>query len=112
MVSPEARELALFIENDADLYRQQYSPIQKNLARKIVKGVFQKALALKLIVYLVENGRKKYAKEFGDVWGGQRVSNAQKLEVARELYPGIIEGARDLAREMKKARLKKTRCKR
>src|SRR3972149_4488490 len=33
----EIRELELFIDNDADLYRQQKQPIEKNLLLKMAK---------------------------------------------------------------------------
>lgn len=60
-----ARELELFIENDAALYRQQRTPIHKNLATKKVKSQYKHDLAVKMFGYLVEAGAKKYAKEFG-----------------------------------------------
>ncbi len=60
-----ARELELYTENDADLYRQQYQPILKNLATKRARGIYKHDLAVKLFMYLMESGAKKYAKEFG-----------------------------------------------
>jgi hypothetical protein len=60
-----AQELELFIDNDGDLYRQQIQPIYKNLLRKMVKGKYDHELAKKLWMYLVDNGAKKYVKEFG-----------------------------------------------
>lgn len=63
-----AHELFLFIENDGDLYRQQYQPILKNLATKQAKGVYDKEKAVKLWMYLVESGAKKYVREYGGVW--------------------------------------------
>lgn len=66
-----ATELELFIENDGDLYRQQYQPILKNLATKVARGVYDHGKAVKLFMYLTESGAKKYIKEFGspgDVW--------------------------------------------
>lgn len=59
-----ARELELFIDNDADLYRQQTTPILKNLWRKMVNGTYDFEKSVKLLGYLVENGGKKYAREF------------------------------------------------
>jgi hypothetical protein len=59
-----ARELELYIDNDGDLYRRQYQPILKNLATKKARGVYQHHLAVKLFMYLMESGAKKYAKEF------------------------------------------------
>jgi hypothetical protein len=59
-----AKELELYIDNDGDLYRRQYQPILKNLATKKARGVYQHHLAVKLFMYLMESGAKKYAKEF------------------------------------------------
>jgi hypothetical protein len=66
-----AKELLLFIENDGDLYRQQYQPIIKNLAQKKFRGIYDHAKAVKLFMYLAENGAKKYCREVcgrGTVW--------------------------------------------
>ena len=60
-----ATELEQYIENDAELHRQQYVPIIKNLATKKARGQYKHALAVKLFGYLVEAGAKKYAKAFG-----------------------------------------------
>lgn len=58
-------ELKMFIDNDADLYRQQHTPILKNLMTKHAQGRYNSALATKLFMYLVDNGAKKYAREHG-----------------------------------------------
>lgn len=60
-----ARELELYIDNDADLYRQQFIPIVKNLMLKRRRGVYDRELAVKLFMYLMDAGAKKYLKEFG-----------------------------------------------
>lgn len=60
-----ATELKLYIDNDADLYRRQRTPIDKNLVTKKARGQYKHDLAVKLFGYLVESGAKKYAKEFG-----------------------------------------------
>ena len=77
--SPEAVELQLYIENDADLYRQQYIPILQNLSKKKKKGVYNPQLAPKLFRYLVDNGAKKYAKEFGT-----------GVQDAAKMFPGPV----------------------
>jgi hypothetical protein len=59
-----AKELELFVENDADLYRQQYTPINKNLITKMARGVYNHDKAVKLFGYLMESGAKKYAKQY------------------------------------------------
>jgi len=108
MATWEQEELARFIVNDYQLYRSQYIPIVNNLARKKIKGIFVKELALKLIVNMVENGRKRYKEEVGeDVWHGRRVSYEEKIAVAKELYPLMMESVRDTAAEMRKDRRKK-----
>jgi hypothetical protein len=57
-------ELAQYIENDGDLYRQKTTPIIKNLQRKIKRGVYDPQLALKLWGYLADEGAQRYHKEF------------------------------------------------
>lgn len=61
-----AHELALYIENDSELYRSQTQPIIANLKRKRAKGVYNPELAVKLYRYLADSGAKKYTFEFGD----------------------------------------------
>lgn len=80
-----AKELELFIDNDGDLYRQQTTPILKNLATKMAKGVYNKDLAVKLWMYLMDSGAKKYAKmESGDEASWNRTFSVEtRKEVAR-----------------------------
>jgi hypothetical protein len=61
-----AREISLYADNDADLYRQSRRPILINLSNKYKKGTFKVDLASKLWVYYIENALKKYQKEFGN----------------------------------------------
>lgn len=90
-----ARELQLFIENDGDLYRQQMEPIQKNLVRKLLKGTYDHKQAPKLWLYLVDNGARKYNKEFG---GGDGVGlfnlNTRKV-VAEALAEEFLSNYRN-----------------
>ena len=64
-LSDEMRELKLYIDNDANLYRQRYMPILKNLSRKKKKGQYRKGLASKAFMYLIDDGAKRYTKEYG-----------------------------------------------
>ena len=57
-------ELKLYIENDRDLYRQQIVPIIKNVQKKMKADKYDHIKAPKLWMYLVDNGAKKYVKEF------------------------------------------------
>jgi hypothetical protein len=60
-----ARELKLYIEADQDLYKQQIVPIIENVQQKMKSGKYDHAQAPELWMYLVDNGAKKYVKEFG-----------------------------------------------
>lgn len=62
---PWATELALYILNDGNLYRQITRPWVLNLARKKVKGTYDRTLAIKGLDYLVKEGIKRYRKDFG-----------------------------------------------
>lgn len=64
----DATELQLYVDNDADLYRQQHQPILKNLITKMARGTYDRDKAVKLFMYLAESGAKKYTKEFGGTW--------------------------------------------
>lgn len=82
----EVRELELYADNDGDLYRQQRQPIEKNLAKKMAKGVYDRSKAEKLWMYFVDNAAKKYVKEFGDERGlpwHKMFSMSDRREVAR-----------------------------
>lgn len=85
-VSDEERELELFIDNDGDLYRQRTVPIEKNLLLKKKKGVYDKEKAVKLWMYLVDDGAKKYAREYsiGKDWN-VIFPRSSRLKVARSL---------------------------
>ena len=64
-LSDEMRELKLYIDNDANLYRQRYIPILKNLSKKKKQGKYRKGLASKAFMYLVDDGAKRYVKSYG-----------------------------------------------
>jgi hypothetical protein len=64
--SVSARELELYIENNGDLYRQMYTPVVNNLLRKMKKGTYNPILAEKGWLYLVDEGARRYNKEFGN----------------------------------------------
>jgi len=95
--STESDELKMFIDNDADLYRQQFIPMIKNLMTKRAQGKYNGALAVKLFMYLVDNGAKKYAKEHGSP--GQKWNDMfpkkDRLECAKE-FVEEFEGEADL----------------
>ena len=91
MGEDEARELELFITNDADLYRQRHEPIIANLSKKKYKGVYNHDKAITLMMYLVDDGAKKYFNQFGSsgfLDGGSwniMFDKPTRLMVAKEL---------------------------
>lgn len=64
-MSVGAQQLQFFLDNDQTLYRQQGVPILKNLALKKAKGIYEHDKAVKLYMYYMESGAKKYAKDNG-----------------------------------------------
>ena len=81
----EVHELKLYIDNDADLYRQQGEPIMRNLSRKWDKGIYDHELAQKLWYYLAVNGAKKYGQEHSTGNGLKMFSPDVRRAVAKEL---------------------------
>lgn len=92
-IAPEAYELALYIDNDADLYRQRTLPIIQNLQRKWTKGTYDHAKAVKLWRYLADAGARKYTQEFGSRGGSSYgiFTVAMRNEVARWLANQNLE---------------------
>lgn len=79
-----ARELSLYIENDYPLYLRE-KLIHQNLLKKFQKGTFRKHMAAKLYSYLIDDGAKKYAKEFATPKDWNIIfPKRTRLRVARE----------------------------
>ena len=89
------RELELFLENDGDLYRQQFQSIIKNIKGKLKSNKYDHKLSPKLWMYYVENGAKKYGKEFGGTWN-EMFTKKDRMILAEKLadyyYDQIIAG--------------------
>jgi hypothetical protein len=66
------RELQLFTENDADLYRQKTTPIVRRLRTRQAQGTYDHDRAVDMFMYLAEAGARKYAREHG---GGEHEWN-------------------------------------
>ena len=86
----EVDELKLYIENDPNLYKQKLIPIVKNIQRKMKSGKYDHNKAPKLWMYLVDEGAKKYSKEFPGVKFDKRVRQQVSIEYADE-YKDEIE---------------------
>ncbi len=80
----ESRELKLYIDNDSQLYNSRFMPIMKNLTKKMKKGNFDKKLAIKGFMYLVDDGAKKYVKDFGGN-AKEMFSKKDRIAVASDL---------------------------
>lgn len=89
-IRDEVIELKLYIENDSDLYRQKIVPIVKNIQRKMKSGKYDHSKAPKLWMYLVDEGAKKYSKEFPGVKFDKKVKQQVAQEFADE-YKDEIE---------------------
>lgn len=81
-----AHELELFIENDSQLYNQQNLPILKNLAAKMASGKYDKEKAVKLWMYLMESGAKKYARDFGNAAEWNKIFTVATRKHAAERF--------------------------
>jgi hypothetical protein len=94
----EAQELALYAVNTGDLYRQRAQPIIANLARKIVAGKYDAALALKAWRYLADDAAQRYRREFSMVGGfSPATRDAASAEIAQR-YAEELEHAANLER--------------
>ena len=83
-------ELQMFIDNDPMLYKQRLIPIVKNIQRKMKSGKYDHKKAPKLWKYLVDDGAKKYQKEFPGVKFSRQEKDAVAQEFADE-YKDEIE---------------------
>lgn len=86
MDADAARELKIFAENDADLYRQKTTPIVRNLRTKQARGVYDHERAVDAFMYLAEAGARKYAREFstGEHEWSKMFPRDVRLAVSRE----------------------------
>lgn len=82
-----ARELYLFIENDYDLYRQRRRPIEITLSKKKKKGTYDAERAVKAFKYLVDDGAKKYQREYG----GANIFDAKTKKAVAKSFAHYFE---------------------
>jgi|SRR5579864_3142225 len=82
--SPESRELRLFADNDANLYRQSMQPIRDNLGKKMDKGVYDPEKAQTLYKYHADRAAQAYGEQHGSGRGSgkQMFSPAVRREAA------------------------------
>jgi hypothetical protein len=87
--SEEERELELYIDNDVTLYNQRKLPIEKNLIGKLASGKFDINQAPKIYKYLIDDGIKKYTKDFG----GITLTKDDKENLAKNYVNQFLEDA-------------------
>lgn len=59
-------DLRLFADNDSGLYHQSKQPIEKNLDKKMGKGIYDHTMSVKLWGYHADRAAKAYHDKFGD----------------------------------------------
>lgn len=86
-----ARELALYIENDYQLYAQYIKPYIQCLHKKREKGTYDPEKALLGWERITTYGAKKYEKDFLDVRYYYVFSRATREEAARYLQGFFLD---------------------
>lgn len=86
-----ARELALYIENDYELYMQYIVPYIQYLHKKRVKGTYQPEKALPGWERIATEGAKKYEREFLSVRYYHVFNRATREEAARYLQGFFLD---------------------
>lgn len=92
------REIMLEITNNYNKESGRLKSIIENLARKMNKQNYDKALASKLYAYLVEDGIKSYTKEFGK--GSISLSPASRLAIGAELEEYYVDDVEAKANQL------------
>ena len=86
-----ARELALYIENDYQLYAQYIVPYIQCLHKKREKGTYDPEKALPGWERIATEGAKMYENEFLSVRYYRVFNKATREEVARQLQESFLE---------------------
>lgn len=86
-----ARELALYIENDYELYTQYIVPYIQNLHKKREKGTYNPDKALPGWERIATYGAQKYENDFLDVRYYHVFNRATREEAARYLQGFFLE---------------------
>ena len=85
------RELVLYAENDGTLYQQSTAPIQKNLSKKWVKGIYDHDKAIQLWKYHADRAAKAYGREFSNN-DGLKIFNPAVRKAAAEEFANDWKG--------------------
>ena len=60
-----AREIVLYTANHGDIHRQMTSMVLKALAKRKINGTYSHTMAVKAWTNVIEEGLRRYSKEFG-----------------------------------------------
>lgn len=98
----KVNELYLYTVNTGNLYRQMAQPIMDNLARKIVRGNYNKDMALKAWQNLADKGAAMYDREINDGRGSMMwISKPERTEVAKMLQEHYEEELQEKVEKLK-----------
>lgn len=78
-INGNANELNSFAVNCGELYLQRLLPTFKNLERKMVKGIYNPALAVKVFKYSADQAAKLYVAEYGGSFSVQDLTDCAEL---------------------------------
>lgn len=104
------QEIKLVAENDENLYRRQGRPIVENLAKKMAKGTFDAAKAVKLYEYLADSAVKDYSvSQFGKRTPTLTIlSKPERQVLAQQLFESYADEIEYAAKEIMAKSGKKT----
>lgn len=88
-MSTETKELYLYLVNKEEFYASLMN-IERNLYKKLKKGIFNAEKAEKAFYNLVTEAAKKYCQEFGGVYH-QIFTVKTRKEVCKELVNNFLE---------------------
>lgn len=71
----ESRELALYADNESDIYIAYIIPVVKNLAKHYMRGAFDHAKAIDAFYPVANAAAKKYCREFASVKDAPKIFN-------------------------------------
>lgn len=89
--SDAVREVALWIENDENMYRQYIQPNINDLRKKIKSGKYNPELAMKVWRRIADTGTKEYDKKYGSNGGKLFLNKATREEIAKSLMENFDE---------------------
>lgn len=94
-----ARDLALSVANDGNMYRRMIQPNITNLAKKMSKDQYQEDLAVKAMMNIITAYLPQYKKDAGSP--SMRVNKETKQEAAKELLEQFEDEIQEQAEDLK-----------